>query len=148
MRKEIREAIKTARLVRKSIHKMLKDRGTFVREDMGGECGRAAFLLSRALPGAEVVLGVWLTEGSHCWVVYKGFIIDPTATQFGVKPLVYVLKVDGRRAKELYKAEKHGKPAERDLTDWYGGNWKRADLKYYRSFLAEREVKETGALEE
>lgn len=150
MKSEIREAIKIGRLVRNSIYKMLVGNGSgYCNPNMGGECGRAAYLLSRALPsGAKVVTGSWTRSGSHCWVIYKGYIIDPTATQFdGIKPSqrVYVLKADGKRAKELYEPGKHGRAAERFLANWYGGDWKRSTVRYYRKFLKEREAKETGA---
>jgi phage gp46-like protein len=42
-------------------------------------------------------------EEDHCWVEYKGWILDVTATQFNIKHKVYVLKKNRDRGASMYQ---------------------------------------------
>lgn len=82
-------------------------------ETMCGACGIASYLLHEALTKKEIksifVMGRYYPSGyenrskwdeesvkkpNHCWLVVGGWIVDITATQFGILPEVAVYEKD------------------------------------------------------
>jgi hypothetical protein len=89
--------------------------------DLEGACGYASWGLWKVLPGSTLVLGAW--DGcTHCWVEYREFIVDITATQFGAFKKVRIIPKNSRYAK-AYSRDHFNSEAEEQLQDWYPSNW-------------------------
>lgn len=137
MKTVIRKAIRLGRLVRNSLWDKYPRQ---ISEDYGGECGRAAYLLHRVVPDSVLIFGSWIeadgrSGGCHCWVEYKDYIIDPTATQFDKHCRVYAIKKDGVVAKAHYKEQKRGRSAVAFIDDWYSPRtWKKDVLVHFNKF--------------
>lgn len=77
--------------------------------DLCGACALASFTLTRALQlqgeEADFVEGYYSGE-CHCWVVWKGRIVDITATQFDESlPKIYIAKNDISYEQDHYGVE-------------------------------------------
>ena len=136
MKTVIRKAIRLGRMVRASLWDQYSEQ---INDTFGGECGRAAYLLHKVLPESILIFGSWVADGNtmgcHCWVEYKDYILDPTATQFNKRCRVYAIKKDGPAAKIHYKAEKRGKEAVNYVADWYHPRtWRKDALKHFKRF--------------
>jgi len=69
-------------------------------DELGGMCATASFALRKYLKKkgieVEVISGdyklrdQWFDRECHCWVEYRGYIIDITATQFGINEAVHI----------------------------------------------------------
>ena len=79
-------------------------------------CAIASFVLAKELNKhnikAKMVEGTFEGE-AHCWVEWKNWIIDITATQFDIEAPVYIVK----KTDEKYKAKKV-KQSYKDFRIW------------------------------
>lgn len=69
---------------------------------LGGYCRRASvqlLLIGREL-GKEIQIAA---SDHHCFNIYKGYIIDITATQFGKKRSVWVVKASPRNLRSYWR---------------------------------------------
>lgn len=93
-----------AKEVRKSFEKIEKEeRGLYGTEPagLGGYCGRASIQLYLACKRAGLKdIELWDGEG-HTFNVYRGKIVDITATQFGRRRKVYVCEFKDCEDKSL-----------------------------------------------
>jgi|SRR5689334_11094793 len=87
-------------------------------DDLEGMCGIAAVALMRALErhGMQARIGL---SNCHAYVIYKGYVLDVTATQFGKAPVVC------RRQRDIYIEE-----------DWWTT---RREFKSYEDFIASQQ---------
>lgn len=86
--------------------------------DLEGACAICAYILVQALRihgyhGVRFVQGVYKCM-PHCWVTWRGWVIDPTATQFNADfDLVHVVPQGGP-----YVPERTGVKAHRWVQQW------------------------------
>ena len=75
-----------------------------LHKDLCGACAIASYLLVKNLKKAgyksSFVTGEYEDFGNHCWTEYSNYIIDITASQFGLAP-VYVTHVSNWRYSEV-----------------------------------------------
>ena len=108
---------------------------------LGGMCGISSMILSGQLNQKyiwnEVVWGdfkqkEWGNSG-HVWVRTKDYIVDITATQFGKRNRVYVVKVGNKQ----YVNEYPGDDKHALLYDW---GISKIDVKLMKKFMKEKEL--------
>lgn len=129
-------AIVVARTVRA---RLLRRR---VPRDLAGQCGLASMLVAAELVDPRVLrTGFYMKRGRFCgrcgrfprrhaWCQVGDTIVDLTATQFGLRATVYVVRV---RADDRYVETADAADAIDDIMD----NWRGRELPEYRK-LARR----------
>lgn len=92
----VKKAKELALVIRNSLETQLHQNHKYFSKDLCGACGLASYTLYNKLTQLDIesslIFGYFKKEtNSHCWVEIDDYIIDITATQFGVKHGVYVL---------------------------------------------------------
>jgi hypothetical protein len=99
---EIEKLIEVIRPIRLKIY--LKYQSRF-GDDLGGCCAIASGILfeqlSQNFKNIKIVISTEINDSgcSHCFLIYKGYIIDITATQFGHNKEILIFKDDKKSVK-------------------------------------------------
>lgn len=106
-------------------HRHPQNNNAFSARDLAGCCAIASYALCKALSAKgfkpEFVCGVESSWGSHCWVECKNYIVDITATQFGIKTPVHIVKIkNGENKTGIYNFNVYlrGKVALKETLSW------------------------------
>lgn len=119
--------IETAYHVRREIEVLTKNHCTGIDpDDLCGACGIASWTLDAIYKKlgvtSEFVMGRFNKNsrfddsryGNHCWVQVGEYIVDLTATQFGISETVYIARISDTR----YLPEHFGRSAKLRLAKW------------------------------
>jgi len=113
--------VKVSRITRELMEVFARsDESQYNNDDLSCLCGVSSWfnkvLASRLGFSLQCVQGVYVYDGytiydnpNHCWNVYRGTIIDVTATQFGVRNKVHITSVGDSVYGEHYRMEDYNK---------------------------------------
>lgn len=127
--KHMKTVLKFARILRRACEeewsqrkwKKAADRPTPEEANLGGWCVLASKTLFLALRARHIPCELRFGSG-HCYLVYGDYIVDVTATQFGVKDRVAVVKVeDEATTRNTFWQNYGGVKTVKDLAGWTGG---------------------------